>query len=173
MVDSPFRSAAVSRCSDRTALVSDANDPERLLRDVTDVSHTCRRTRITRVPSCADVTRPRPQPRGLRSPAHYGSRGDGAMSYDALAESLRLLDGAPPAQVARLSRRVRFLPLAVDRDGDVAATCFLRRGVSGAALLDTHLLERTADRWRLLGGGGGPGDHALLPRPGMAESGLA
>ena len=95
------------------------------------------------------------------------------MSYDALAESLRLLDGAPPSQVARLSRRVRFLPLAVDRDGDVAATVFLRRGVSGAALLDTHVLERTADRWRLLGGGGGPGDHALTPRPGLAEIGAA
>src|SRR3954470_3393596 len=95
------------------------------------------------------------------------------MSYDALAESLRLLDGNPPSQVARLSRRVRFVPLAVDRDGDVAATTFLRRGVSGVALLDTHVLERTADRWRLLGGGGGPGDHALQPRPGRAEIGVA
>ena len=95
------------------------------------------------------------------------------MSYDALTESLRLLDGAPPAQIARLSRRVRFLALAVDRDGDVAATIFLRRGVSGEALLDTHVLERTADRWRLLGGGGGPGDHALGARPGSVEIGIA
>jgi hypothetical protein len=95
------------------------------------------------------------------------------VSYDALAESLRLLGGAPPSQVARVSRRIRFFPLAVDRDGDVAATLFLRRGVSGAALLDTHVLELTADRWHLLGGGGGPGDHALAPRPGLAEIGAA
>ena len=95
------------------------------------------------------------------------------MSYDAVAESVRLLEGFPPSDVARLSRRVRFVPLAVDRDGDVAATCFLRRGVSGAALMDTHVLERTADRWRLLGGGGGPGDHALTPRPSRVESGVA
>jgi hypothetical protein len=47
--------------------------------------------------------------------------------YDALAESVRLLEGAPPASEARLSRRVRHLPLALDRDDDVAATMFLRR----------------------------------------------
>jgi hypothetical protein len=95
------------------------------------------------------------------------------VSYDPLAESVRLLAGDPPSEVARVSRRVRFLPLAVDRDGDVAATMFLRRGVSGAALPDTHVLVRTAGRWRLLGGGGGPGDQAVLPRPGLAEIGAA
>jgi hypothetical protein len=63
--------------------------------------------------------------------------------------------------------------LAVDRDGDVAATLFLRRGVSGEPQLDSHVLERTADRWRLLGGGGGPSDDVLTPRPGLAESGVA
>jgi hypothetical protein len=35
------------------------------------------------------------------------------------------------------------------------------------------VLERTADRWRLLGGGGGPGGHALAPRPGLGEIGVA
>ena len=79
------------------------------------------------------------------------------MSYDALAESVKLLQGAPLPDNARLSRRVRFLPLAVDRDGDVAATMFLRRGVSGVPLVEAHTLEMTEGTWRVLGGGGGPG----------------
>ncbi|CCG01569.1 hypothetical protein [Blastococcus saxobsidens] len=91
------------------------------------------------------------------------------MSYDALAESVRLLEGAPPASDARLSRRVRYAALAVDRDGDVAITMFLRRGVSGQPLLDLHSLELTGGGWRLLGGGGGPGDEALDPRPALAD----
>src|SRR3954453_9971534 len=93
------------------------------------------------------------------------------MSYDALAETLRLLDGPPPSQVARLSRRVRFLPLAVDRDGDVAATMFLRRGVSGVPLRDVNSLELTEGGWRMLGGGGGPGDEATEARPRLADLG--
>ncbi|WP_448616189.1 hypothetical protein [Modestobacter sp. URMC 112] len=93
------------------------------------------------------------------------------MSYDALAESLRLLEGAPPADSARISRRVRHVPLAVDRDGDVAATMFLRRGVSGVPLLDVHTLELVRGSWRMLGGGGGPGHDAVQPRPGLAELG--
>lgn len=91
------------------------------------------------------------------------------MSYDRLAESVRLLEGAPPAGDARLSRRVRWLPLAVDRDGDVAATMFLRRGVSGVAELDVHALELIGGTWRLLGGGSGPGDLAVEPRPAVAD----
>ncbi|RBY85033.1 hypothetical protein [Blastococcus sp. TF02A-30] len=93
------------------------------------------------------------------------------MSYDALAESLRLLDGAPPAADARLSRRVRHLPLAVDRVDDVAATMFLRRGVNGAPEIDVHVLERVDGRWVLLGGGGGPGEEAVRPRPALAALG--
>ncbi|RBY76255.1 hypothetical protein DQ239_14840 [Blastococcus sp. TF02-09] len=95
------------------------------------------------------------------------------MTYDALAGSVRLLDGAPPADTARLSRRVRHLPLAVDRDGDVAVTLWLRRGVSGAAQLDVHVLERTSGGWRVLGGGGGAGDDVLRARPSLAELGAA
>jgi len=93
------------------------------------------------------------------------------VSYDALAESVRLLEGAPLPDVARLSRRVRHLPLAVDRDGDVAATLFLRRGVSGVPLLESHVLERTAGVWRSLGGGGGSADEVLEPRPRLADLG--
>lgn len=91
------------------------------------------------------------------------------MSYDRLAESVRLLEGAAPADDARLSRRVRWLPLAVDRDGDVAATMFLRRGVSGVAELDVHSLELLDGRWRLLGGGSGPRDLVGDPRPALAD----
>ena len=93
------------------------------------------------------------------------------MSYDSLAESVRLLAGAPPSGTARLSRRVRHVPLAVDRDGDVAVTLFLRRGVGGVALLEAHTLELTHDVWRQLGGGGGPGDEALGGRPRLADLG--
>lgn len=91
------------------------------------------------------------------------------MSYDALAESVRLLEGAPPASEARLSRRIRFVPLAADRDGDVAVTMFLRRGVSGVPELDVHSLELHDGRWRMLGGSGGPGAAALEPRPHRAS----
>ena len=69
--------------------------------------------------------------------------------YDCLAESLRLLEGAPVSCRARLSRRVRHLPLAVDWDTDVPATMFLRRGVSGVPLVDIHTLEMVGGRWRL------------------------
>lgn len=93
------------------------------------------------------------------------------MSYDALAESVALLEGARPADRAWLSRRVRFLPLAVDRDDDVAATMFLRRGVSGVPLLDVHTLELVEGAWRRLGGGSGPGDELTDPRPRLADLG--
>ncbi|MGY1812533.1 hypothetical protein [Blastococcus sp. SYSU D00820] len=92
------------------------------------------------------------------------------MSYDALAASVALLAGAPLPAEARLSRRVRVVPLAVDRDDDVAATMFLRRGVSGVPQLEVHTLELTAAGWRLLGGGGGgPADEVTGPRPSVAE----
>lgn len=90
--------------------------------------------------------------------------------YDALAESVRLLEGAPPASEARLSRRVRHLPVAFDRDDDVAATMFLRRRVSGVPELEVHTLELTDEGWRLLGGGGGSGEQTLSPRPSLAAS---
>ncbi|MBU2670659.1 hypothetical protein KOI35_44880 [Actinoplanes bogorensis] len=77
------------------------------------------------------------------------------MAYDALAESVRLISLGPPLTFAALSRRHRFAPLAVDVDGDIAATRFLRRGVA-CWWDDIHLLSRTGDgRWTLHGGGGG------------------
>jgi hypothetical protein len=91
--------------------------------------------------------------------------------YDVLAESVALLEGAPLADSARLSRRIRHVPLAVDRDGDVAATMFLRRGVSGVPEVDVHTLELTGGGWRLLGGGSGAGDEVTEPRPRLADLG--
>ncbi|WP_051516092.1 hypothetical protein [Candidatus Blastococcus massiliensis] len=93
------------------------------------------------------------------------------MSYDALAESVRLLEGAELPAVVRLSRRVRHVPLAVDRDGDVAVTVFLRRGVSGLPLVESHTLELARGGWRVLGGGGGASDVAVAPRQSLAELG--
>lgn len=93
------------------------------------------------------------------------------MSYDHLAESVRLLEGAELPAVVRLSRRVRHVPLAVDRDDDVAVTAFLRRGVSGLPLVESHTLELSNGGWRVLGGGGGPADMAVGPRPRLAELG--
>jgi hypothetical protein len=77
-------------------------------------------------------------------------------------QSLRLLDGEPVAQTLRLSRRTRLLPVAVDRDGDAAATLFLRRGVSGEPWLDAQALERAGSSWRPLGGGGGNADQQIF-----------
>jgi len=96
------------------------------------------------------------------------------VAYAALEESIRLLDGAPPSEVARLSRRVRHVALAVDRDGRVAATMFLRRGISGDPCLDTHGLELAESGWCLLGGGGGTGqDYLLAVRPQLTTLGAA
>jgi len=73
-----------------------------------------------------------------------------------------------------LSRRVRHVALAVDRDGRVAATMFLRRGISGDPCLDTHGLELAESGWRLLGGGGGTGqDYFLAARPQRTTLGAA
>jgi hypothetical protein len=91
--------------------------------------------------------------------------------YDDVAESVAMIEGAPLPGAARLSRRIRRVPLAVDRDGDVAATMFLRRGVSGVPLLDVHTLELTGSGWRWLGGSGGSGEDATEARPRLADLG--
>lgn len=85
------------------------------------------------------------------------------MAYAALEESVRILEGLDlPASALRLSRRIRHLPVAVDREDDVAATMFLRRGVSGEPWIDVHSLARGEGGWRLLGGGSGTADQSLL-----------
>ena len=96
------------------------------------------------------------------------------MAYAALEESIRLLEGALPSEIARLSRRVRHVALAADRDGHVAVTMFLRRGISGDPCLDTHGLELADTGWRLLGGGGAEGQEFILAaRPQLKTLGAA
>lgn len=68
--------------------------------------------------------------------------------YDPLLESVRLIDSGLPTMPPRLSRRRRFIPLAVDVDDDAAVTVFLRRG-AGADCLDGHLLTRESGTWRV------------------------
>ncbi len=84
------------------------------------------------------------------------------MAYDRLAESRKLIADGVPEVTFRLSRRRRFLPLAVDVDGDVAATLFVRRGVSGSPTLEAHTLERRDGTWVPLGGGAGEGQYELF-----------
>ena len=86
------------------------------------------------------------------------------MTYDRLAESVRLIEVGLPAAPARLSRRRRFLPLGVDVAGDVAAAAFLRRG-AGADELEINLLTRQRGSWQLHGGGGGSDSLAEIVRP--------
>jgi hypothetical protein len=75
------------------------------------------------------------------------------VTYDALAESLRLIDGGPIAGSEPLTRRHRVLPVALDVDVDIAVTVFLRRAHGGAEW-QNHLLSRGSEGWHLLGGGG-------------------
>ncbi|BFU44048.1 hypothetical protein [Krasilnikovia sp. MM14-A1004] len=76
------------------------------------------------------------------------------MAYDIEAESRRLIADGLPDRPVSLSRRRRFAPVAVDVDGDVACTWFVRRGV-GCFWDEIHLLIRRDDGWHYRGGGGG------------------
>lgn len=87
------------------------------------------------------------------------------VTYDALAESVRLIQCEHLEPVVRLSRRRRFAAMAVDVAGDVAVTRFARRGV-GCVLSETWVLARRRTSWHLLGGGSDSADDDLLtPRP--------
>ncbi|WP_200174102.1 hypothetical protein [Tomitella cavernea] len=74
------------------------------------------------------------------------------MAYDALAESVALIESPSPTPIIRLSRRRRFAAMAVDVNGDVAATMFLRRG-AGRVHEEIHILTLRGPNWHLLGGG--------------------
>jgi len=76
------------------------------------------------------------------------------VAYDILGESQRLIADGLPDRPVWLSRRRRFAPVAVDVDGDIACTRFVRRGV-GCFWDETHLLVHDGGGWRVLGGGGG------------------
>jgi hypothetical protein len=106
---------------------------------------------------------------GITPPgAAYG----GLVAYDALAESVRLIENGVPGSVAsRVSRRVRHIPLAVDRDGAIAATMFLRRG-QGQVWRESHVLVQRHGSWRVEGGGGGTGgETAAHDAPGYEDLG--
>src|SRR5215207_4338965 len=85
---------------------------------------------------------------------------------------MRLIENGVPGSVAsRVSRRIRHIPLAVDVDGQIAATMFLRRG-QGQVWYDNHVLVRRHGSWRVEGGGGGTGgEHAARDAPGHEDLG--
>lgn len=83
------------------------------------------------------------------------------MAYDALAESVALIQSPNLKPVTRLSRRRRFAAMAVDVAGDIALTMFARRG-AGCVWEEIHVLALRYGRWHMLGGGGGNGDDDLL-----------
>jgi hypothetical protein len=77
----------------------------------------------------------------------------------------------PGSVASRVSRRIRHIPLAVDVDGQIAATMFLRRG-QGQVLFENHVLVRRQGSWRVEGGGGGTGgEDAAHDAPSHMELG--
>ncbi|MGO0576452.1 hypothetical protein [Ornithinimicrobium panacihumi] len=93
------------------------------------------------------------------------------MAYDAEAESLRLIESRELTPATRLSRRRRYVPMAVDVSDDIAVTMFARRSV-GCNVEETYILVRRGNEWTMLGGGGGPlDDDALDYRPAVLPSG--
>lgn len=92
------------------------------------------------------------------------------MAYDRLSESRKMIAEDVPQMPFRLTRRRRFIPVAFDVNGDVAATLFLRRGVSGNPWLEAWALERRDGDWTILGGGSGDAyDNVFEPRESINE----
>jgi hypothetical protein len=84
------------------------------------------------------------------------------VAYDALEESVALIEGRRVEPVRRLTRRRRFAAMAVDISGDAAVTMFARRGV-GCVWQEIHVLGRRNGQWEWLGSGGGTAaEHDLL-----------
>jgi hypothetical protein len=83
------------------------------------------------------------------------------VAYDALAESLALIESRRVEPVLRLSRRRRFAAMALDVADDMAVSMFARRGV-GCIWQETHVLVLRDGQWARLGGGGVTSDEDLL-----------
>lgn len=95
------------------------------------------------------------------------------MAYDAVAESLRLIETREIPLVKRLSRRRRHAAMAVDvaEAEGVAVTVFARRSV-GCNVEEFHVFARRGDQWTMLGGGGGTLEEgALEDRPQQLDPG--
>jgi hypothetical protein len=69
-----------------------------------------------------------------------------------------ILHGVPPGATWRDD----LLPIAVDVDGVVASTLFVRRAADGALWRQEWVLERAEGRWFILGGGGVDDGRELL-----------
>ncbi|MGO1384104.1 MAG: hypothetical protein ACTHWA_10465 [Arachnia sp.] len=95
------------------------------------------------------------------------------MAYDAVAESLRLIESRELVPVTRLSRRRRHAAMALDVSESIAVTMFARRSV-GCSVEEIHVFARHGGEWVLLGGGGGSAvDDALGHRPADLSAGLS
>jgi hypothetical protein len=89
------------------------------------------------------------------------------VAYDALAESIALIEARSVEPTYRLTRRRRFAAMAVDVAGDVAVTMFARRGV-GCTWEEIHVLALRDGECTWLGGGGSTSDsdeELLADRP--------
>ena len=93
------------------------------------------------------------------------------VSYDRLAESVRLIETGLTSDPVRLSRRRRFAAVAYEVQNDVAAAWFVRRG-HNTFWHEIHTLARRGGVWSCLGGGGHNADEdGLADRPCAAELG--
>ncbi|GMA30725.1 hypothetical protein [Litorihabitans aurantiacus] len=95
------------------------------------------------------------------------------MAYDALAESLRLIETGTLAPRASLSRSCRHLAMAVDVAGNYAVTMFARRSV-GRTVIDSWVLARRDGSWSMICGetGSNAAEHRLQYRPARLDVGL-
>jgi hypothetical protein len=93
------------------------------------------------------------------------------VAYDVEAESRALIAHGLTEDPVRLSRRRRFAAMAVDVDGDVACTKFVRRSVGSFEHM-CHVLVRRGAGWLYLGGGGsGAETDGLEDRPAARQLG--